>query len=122
MPEPIEEPPVIYDVLYEPTVLETLPTIEPIDKPETNSAPPLPENSIDNAENTTVPTISTNHVIKNEGFSLAFTGMPIAQYLVQPRYPARAATKGVEGYVDVKFDISKIGTTQNIRLFSAFVR
>lgn len=39
---------------------------------------------------------------------------PIATVLVQPDYPARALSKGLEGYVDVRFDVSPMGTTYNI--------
>ncbi len=35
---------------------------------------------------------------------------------VAPAYPANAAIKGIEGYVDVMFDVTEIGTTTNIRV------
>lgn len=35
---------------------------------------------------------------------------------VAPAYPSNAATKGIEGYVDVLFDVTEIGTTTNIRV------
>jgi periplasmic protein TonB len=34
--------------------------------------------------------------------------------LVQPAYPASAANKGIEGYVDVQFDVAPTGATDNI--------
>lgn len=119
MEEPSEPPEVIYDPIYEPKILETMPALEPIDKPKVNDAPPLPDSSVDNTDNTLIPNLAVNHIVSDNEFSLKFTGMPIAQYLVQPRYPSRAATRGIEGYVDVKFDISQIGTTENISVLAA---
>ncbi len=41
---------------------------------------------------------------------------PIATVLVQPEYPARALTKGIEGFVDVRFDVTARGSTDNIQI------
>lgn len=35
---------------------------------------------------------------------------------VAPAYPSNAAMKGIEGYVDVLFDVTEMGTTTNIRV------
>ncbi len=35
---------------------------------------------------------------------------------IAPQYPSAAATKGVEGYVDVMFDVTELGSTDNIRI------
>jgi len=35
---------------------------------------------------------------------------------IAPQYPTAAATKGVEGYVDVMFDVTELGSTDNIRI------
>jgi protein TonB len=35
---------------------------------------------------------------------------------IAPQYPAAAASKGVEGYVDVMFDVTELGSTDNIRI------
>jgi periplasmic protein TonB len=37
---------------------------------------------------------------------------------VAPVYPATAISKGIEGYVDVLFDVNEIGATENIRILS----
>jgi len=39
---------------------------------------------------------------------------------VAPVYPSVAATKGIEGYVDVMFDVTEVGTTTNIRVIGFF--
>lgn len=38
---------------------------------------------------------------------------------IQPAYPARASERGIEGFVDVIFDVTAIGTTENIRIIYA---
>jgi periplasmic protein TonB len=35
---------------------------------------------------------------------------------IAPQYPVAAASKGVEGYVDVMFDVTESGATDNIRI------
>ena len=44
---------------------------------------------------------------------------PIPTVLVQPDYPARAITRGIEGWVDVRFDVTPLGTTTNIQITQA---
>jgi periplasmic protein TonB len=35
---------------------------------------------------------------------------------IAPQYPTAAAAKGTEGYVDIMFDVTALGTTDNIRI------
>ena len=37
---------------------------------------------------------------------------------IAPQYPQAAAAKGIEGYVDVMFDVTALGTTENIRIIA----
>ena len=53
-------------------------------------------------------------ISNNPGVVISGQPMPIVR--INPHYPATAAAKGVEGYVDVIFDITPIGTTTNIRV------
>ena len=50
------------------------------------------------------------------GVGIAGTGQMIPFIKVPPQYPQSALTKGVEGYVDVMFDVTELGTTDNIRV------
>ena len=44
----------------------------------------------------------------------------VVPYLkLQPEYPSRALTRGIQGYVDLAFDITAAGTTSNIRVLQA---
>lgn len=38
---------------------------------------------------------------------------------VQPNYPTSASSRGIEGYVDVMFDVAPTGATENIRIINA---
>ncbi|HSX85075.1 MAG TPA: TonB family protein [Cellvibrio sp.] len=38
---------------------------------------------------------------------------------VQPNYPTSASSRGIEGYVDVIFDVAPTGATENIRIIHA---
>lgn len=40
-------------------------------------------------------------------------------FRVSPIYPAGPLSRGIEGYVDVIFDVNERGSTQNIRIFAA---
>lgn len=50
------------------------------------------------------------------GVGIAGTGQMIPFIKVPPQYPQSALAKGVEGYVDVMFDVTELGTTDNIRV------
>lgn len=42
------------------------------------------------------------------------SNVPVATLMVQPNYPALAASRGYEGYVDVQFDVAATGATENV--------
>ena len=49
----------------------------------------------------------------------AGTNMVVPYLRLQPEYPARALKRGLEGYVDLAFDITAAGATSNIRVVEA---
>lgn len=53
-----------------------------------------------------------------EGLTTA-DSLPFARVMAPPTYPHRAAQRGIEGYVDLRFDVSASGTTQNIQVVYA---
>lgn len=42
------------------------------------------------------------------------SNVPVATLMMQPTYPAIAASKGYEGYVDVQFNVAATGATENV--------
>lgn len=68
------------------------------------------------AQNTAPPPITTPVTHSNSG-SLDSGAIPIVK--VAPTYPARAMSRGVEGYVDLTFDIAATGQPINIQVIAA---
>lgn len=54
------------------------------------------------------------NITQGQGDTITGQLMPIVR--INPNYPASAASRNIEGYVDVVFDITPIGTTTNIRI------
>lgn len=123
-----------YEFIEEPTATPQIPSIEmpkhgPIDvivkKPkrpvEPSVAPVTPPSEITFDPpvpgviqvTRAKPTIIPGNVLLAGGDQL----MPFIK--VQPNYPARASARGIEGFVDVIFDVSTMGTTENIRVSRA---
>ena len=66
------------------------------------------------------PTLNANINLSASGFGLAPTDgeyLPIVK--VQPIYPRRALSRGIEGYVIVEFIVTKQGTTRDVRVVEA---
>lgn len=89
-------------------------------KPEIIEQPPILEveepiiTKVDPEIINTRPAKTEIRVKEIPGVNLGGQPMPIVR--INPHYPAAAVTKGLEGYVDVIFDITPIGTTANIRV------
>lgn len=58
-------------------------------------------------------------VIESEKPALDGNSYLIAEIQVQPRYPHDAIIRNIEGYVDIEFDVSAEGATQNIHVVAA---
>ncbi len=119
---PQEPTTVIFDdPVYVEEIIETRTNIEIVEKAIVEDAPDLPTPSDLEVDEgiSTVPSMSVDVDLGRDAGGIGFSGFPIAQFLVSPRYPNRAASKGLEGYVDVRFDVTALGTTANISVTGA---
>jgi protein TonB len=55
-------------------------------------------------------------IVITRGQDIGFSGQPMPIVRINPNYPTSAASRNIEGYVDVVFDITPIGTTTNVRI------
>ncbi|SMF43807.1 protein TonB [Alteromonadaceae bacterium Bs31] len=57
---------------------------------------------------------------KVTGYQVAYnSSLPVAQYMGVAKYPTRALNRSVEGFVDVLFDVTEFGATDNVRVLYA---
>lgn len=126
IPDLVEDPrPTIPDVTAEfPEEIDTFED-EPVPtKPDIIEQPPVLEMEepiiakVDLEIINTRPAKTEIRVKDIPGVNLGGQPMPIVR--INPHYPANAASSGIEGYVDVMFDITPIGTTSNIRVTGFF--
>ncbi len=95
-----------------------------VEKPEKPKAPPptLPKPQLDRFK---VNTKLNRGISFNPNINVAQTTLQAGEgdYLpivkVQPIYPRRALSRGIEGYVIVEFMVTKLGTTQDIKVVEA---
>ena len=118
--EEVEVPPeiVIPDVNWEIKVIEEIVETK-VKKPEPPRKPPdvpEPEKIESGNPNMALPKTKFVHKPPTDFGGGIHSRMPVAQVLISPKYPSRAITRGVEGFVDVRFDISAEGITQNIEV------
>ena len=50
--------------------------------------------------------------------AFGMSGQMVPFIKIAPQYPQTAAAKGIEGYVDIMFDVTALGTTENIRIIA----
>lgn len=96
----------------EPDIEKPLPPVAP---PETPKANPT-INPVDPVYAMVAPVIGPGQVAL-EGGGNSGSALPI--FKVQPVYPSRPQARGIEGYVDLMFDIGPSGKTENIRILYA---
>ena len=94
----------------------------PPDQPPPEPPPPAMDNITPEAQSVQVSAapVNTNINLDASGFGLAPSDgeyLPIVK--VQPIYPRRAQSRGIEGYVIVEFTVTKSGTTKDIRIVEA---
>lgn len=118
----VEPPPYVVPspVLGEQKEIET--RIEPPVKPEEPTLEPkVPElDKLPRDQGQEIPPLFSRDLPTKGETELSFSAdVPIATLLSNPEYPRRAASQGIEGYVDVVFDVQASGATDNIKILSA---
>ena len=95
-----------------------------VEKPEKPQAPPpaMPKPQLDRLKvaNNSNMGVSFNPSINVQATTFqAGEGDYLPIVKVQPIYPRRALSRGIEGYVIVEFMVTKLGTTQDIKVVEA---
>ena len=95
---------------------------KPLVRPENPPAPPelldIPEPN----PNDVKLSLTTPNISPTDGLDLSLltsSSFPVAKILSTPIYPRRASQREIEGYVDVYFDVTKFGATENIQVQAA---
>lgn len=111
-------PPIVMDIDRDiPTITEE-PPVRPVEQtppPVIKTIEPL-EVQIKSGLNFGETPVSVKPPV-DPGFGFAGQMVPIIR--IAPQYPQAAAARGLEGYVDVMFDVTAMGTTENIRILEA---
>jgi protein TonB len=109
-----------------PRSIEEPPAKPELPKPlDTPPPPPTPEpieitNPNLNISAFKLPQLTPQLGIQGIGFSLpAMDGDATPLVRVQPQYPYRAARQGIEGWVEVEFSITPLGTVKNLRVVAS---
>lgn len=120
-PEPVAPMPDIVAVPKEVTVIKDEPKPERPNEPAVQpEIRPFQPEDFDN--NLTVNTVDFGYKPSNtidDGTIKVSSGGIIQQVMVPPTYPARALTKGIEGFVDVQFQVNAMGSTDDVRVIRA---
>lgn len=119
LPKPIPPiPEVILDIPRDiPTIIDEPPVrpVEQVPPPVINITEPV-EVQINPGLNFGESPVAVKPPI-DSGFGFAGQMVPIIR--IAPPYPQGAAARGIEGYVDIMFDVTALGTTENIRILEA---
>ncbi len=121
---PVEEkrviiPPIIADFDRD---IKTQQDPEPPVKPQIIEQPPVPviDTFIEDPGTGVTPNWETVPVVidGSSGINIGGSDQPMPIVRINPAYPQSAISRGTEGYVDVMFDITPMGTTSNIRIIA----
>lgn len=110
---------IIPEVTWEEPVVET---ILDKSKPELNETVEMPpvilpnEGPVDDGMDVTIPTTGAGTFELTFNPNSTNNSYPIARVMVGAQYPSTAAARGIEGYVDVQFDVAASGATENIQV------
>lgn len=94
---------------------------KPLARPEEPDIPPEWDSPLPVIEQEISTVVSVSPIVEFEPVEEhpVVTEGVFAYVRVQPVYPSRAMTRGIEGYVDLAFDITAAGSTTNIRVIGA---
>jgi len=97
---------------------------KPEKPPEPERQPETPRNNnMDNFDNSLAVSMSTPMLSSNVSVGGIGFGVSDGEYLpivkVSPVYPARAASRGLEGYAIVEYTVTRAGTTRDIRVIES---
>lgn len=115
----------VADVSMPPADIDTRYETPRPDRPDEVEAPPpdIPEPEFDSPDiadtglNLDAPTLETGIELSGGGFSGDGEYMPIVA--IAPEYPRRAAQRGIEGFVTVRFTVTTAGGTRDIEVIDA---
>lgn len=122
--EPVSQPNnMAANIWAEERVLENIKEYEKPEKTEVIEAPKelVPEFQAPELDGPVALIPGRFNVAKGSGTKLALgqSGMLVKRVTASPRYPSRALSRGIEGFVDVRFDVTAFGSTENIRIIQA---
>lgn len=120
MPPLVDEPyPVIPPIVMEPVDPEPINTPKPTRAEQPEPEPARPEQKWE-------PPVNTGGGISREPYKLpkqkmiaSTDSLPFARVMAPPVYPHHAASRGIEGFVDLRFDVTAAGATRNIQVVYA---
>ena len=120
-PVAVEEPTVPLPEVHwkEPPVVEVINKKVEKPMPPEHQPPSLPEPQIrDNPTGIQIPKVAVLKEVPTGTSGMGYR-MPVPQVMVSPKYPMSAINREIEGYVDVKFDITENGVPENIAVLNA---
>ncbi len=108
------------DFLRKPIIEEPTLDVDPPDRPVQRDPPPTPPRVVPkpNPDGPVIDvTVPTFDLPKGDAGPIHRTAMSVLR--IPPTYPESVATKGIEGWVLVEFDITPSGTVQNANVVDA---
>jgi periplasmic protein TonB len=122
----IDEPPLktVTDIIYVPKVIENqYETPKPDKVQDPQIEPQIPELISETFDQPTILTGQnlTYNPTNNDTpkINLGASDSVVQQVMVPPQYPRSALAKGIEGYVDVIFEVSALGVPKDVRVTHA---
>lgn len=120
-PQVVEEPTVPLPEVHwkEPPKVEVInKKIEKPVPPELDPPAPPERRIVDNLPRIEIPKLAVVKEVPTGASGMGYR-MPVPQVMVSPKYPMSAINREIEGYVDVKFDITANGVPENIAVLNA---